>query len=174
MYYMLYNCQTMVDSVDSPELTGFDATLVAQEFFDGSKTPEQWRAGGWHMGDYRIASPNEIWHVEGVWDNKLYARREDRLLRFLDGVAYALAANGVVAPETVTPATVSAVWAELERIICINLHNEGPEAGAAEHERVQESREACAARRRRIELGERVLLSIFDRGPIDYRKTSFA
>ena len=153
----------------STELIEFDVALVAQEFFDGSKplSPGDDR----RAGDYKITSPNAVWVVEA---DELCAHKEERLPRFVGGVAYALAVSGEVASETVTPETVSAVCDELERLACINLHREGKVAGAAEYERVSASRKAYIDRQIRIASGkEKVFLSIFDHGPTDYRKTSF-
>jgi hypothetical protein len=151
------------------ELIEFDATLVAQEFFDGSKPPGL--GDGWQAGDYRVTAPNEIWYVEA---GEHYARKESRLSTFVGGVAYALAVSGEVAPDTVTPETVAAVSHELERVACINLHREGEEAGTTEYERVQASQESYRKRQERITSGkEKVFLSIFDHAPTDYRKTSF-
>ncbi|HSX44471.1 MAG TPA: hypothetical protein VLE69_04245 [Candidatus Saccharimonadales bacterium] len=152
------------------ELTEFDAASVAQAIFDGSKPDLLNRGANWQFGDYVIKSPNEIWHLESDG----LACKEDRLSRFVGGVAYALAVSGEVAPETVTSATVSAVCDELERVICINLHKDGEVAGAAEYARVQSSRRGYRERQKRIKSGEeKQFLSMFDYDPIDYQRTSF-
>ena len=155
---------------NSPAISEFEATAVAQALFDGSKADLLNDEANWQFGDYVITSPDEAWHVE----KDGLARKEERLSRFVGGVAYALAVDGEIEPDTATPKSVSIVCAELERIACISLHKDGVVAGTAEYKRVQAERALNSARAERKEKGEWVYFLEDLAAPSgNYRRNSF-